>query len=97
MFNLLTINNTINFVNSFNKKIKILDLGCQTFDKNNKLDNISSHKFLKSHQKKSLLNLLKEKVNFTTKDFYLALGCLSYDSIDINGGSSIGFFEINGT
>ena len=95
MFNLLTINNTINFVNSFNKKIKILDLGCQTFDKNNKLDNISSHKFLKSHQKKSLLNLLKEKVNFTTKDFYLALGCLSYDSIDINGDQGSFSFDLN--
>ena len=85
MFNFLAINNAINFVNSFNKKIKVLDLGCQTYEKKNKLEIILSHKLLKSHQKNSFKNLFKKKENITTKDFYLALGCLKYDSIDING------------
>ena len=94
MFNLLAINNAINFVNSFNKKIKVLDLGCQTYDKVNKLENILSHKLLTYDQKNSFQNLLKKK-NLTTKDFYLALGCLKYESIDINGDLDSYSFDLN--
>jgi len=95
MFNFLAINNAINFVNSFNKKIKVLDLECQTYEKKNKLEIILSHKLLKSHQKNSFKNLFKKKENITTKDFYLALVCLKYDSIDINGDLDSYSFDLN--
>ena len=95
MFNFLAINNAINFVNSFNKKIKVLDLGCQTYEKKNNLEIILSHKLLKSHQKNFFKNLFKKKENITTKDFYLALGCLKYDSIDINGDLDSYSFDLN--
>ena len=94
-FNLLAINNAINFVNSFNKKIEVLDLGCQTYDENNKLETISSHKSLSLKQKNSILNLLKKKKTITTKEFYLALGCFKYESIDINGDLDSYSFDLN--
>ena len=77
MFNSLSISNSIELVNYFTNKIRVVDMGCQTFDpKNNNLEKILSHKLTTKTQKISIENLFKEKKiisNISVEDFFIAL------------------------
>ena len=73
-----------------------IDLGSQTSVINDIfLESIlKNNKFLNKKQKENI-NKLKRKKNFTTREFFLSLGYISYSSIDINGAYDSYKFDLN--
>ena len=79
-----------------NENAEAIDLGCQTSAINsNFISNIiKQYPKLKNLHKKNLENL-KNKHDFSTKDYFCSVGFKDYKSIDINGAYESFRFDLN--
>ena len=73
-----------------------MDLGSQTPTLSNSFLDfiIKNNKFLDDSQV-NMINRLKNKTDFSTKDFFKSVGFLDYFSIDINGAYNSYKFDLN--
>lgn len=73
-----------------------IDLGSQTPTLSNDfLDFLIKNNIFLNPSQAKMINLLKKKDNFSTKDFFKSVGFLDYFSIDINGAYNSYKFDLN--
>ena len=96
-FNPLAATNVLECRNIITKENpEVIDLGSQTSSINSSFISnlINQNPKFKNLQKKNLENL-KNKINFTTKDYFYSIGFKDYKSIDINGAYESFQFDLN--
>ena len=96
-FNPLAATNVLECRNIITKENpEVIDLGSQTSSINSSFISnlINQNPKFKNLQKKNLENL-KNKINFTTKDYFYSIGFKDYKSIDINGAYGSFQFDLN--
>ena len=96
-FNPLAAKNVLECRNIITKENpEVIDLGSQTSSINSSFISnlINQNPKFKNLQKKNLENL-KNKINFTTKDYFYSIGFKDYKSIDINGAYGSFQFDLN--
>ena len=96
-FNPLAAQNIIQCKNIIkNPKPRAIDLGSQTPTLSNGfLDFIIKNNNFLDDSQVNLINKLKNKTNFSTKDFFKSVGFLDYFSIDINGAYNSYKLDLN--